>query len=168
MLPETRSSWYALWTRSRHEATVREQLTRKRIEAFLPTVGRWSRWKDRRVKIQWPLFPGYCFARFPSDKVLAVLTCSGVVKIISFNGEPAPISNEEVEGLRRVVETEMSCDPCPLTKEGMLVKVINGPLKGIIGRLICKDAEHATVVLGVELINQAIRVTVHASDIRPK
>ena len=35
-------AWFALWTRSRHEQVVREQLERKRIEAFLPTVTRWS------------------------------------------------------------------------------------------------------------------------------
>jgi DICT domain-containing protein len=40
--------WYALWTRSRHEQVVREQLERKRVEAFLPTVTKWSRWKDRK------------------------------------------------------------------------------------------------------------------------
>ena len=56
--------WYALWTRSRHEQVVREQLVQKHIESFLPTVTRWSRWKDRKKKIDWPLFPGYCFARF--------------------------------------------------------------------------------------------------------
>ena len=51
--------WYALWTRSRHEQVVREQLEQKHIESFLPTVTRWSRWKDRKKKIDWPLFPGY-------------------------------------------------------------------------------------------------------------
>ena len=56
--------WFAVWTRSRHEQVVREQLERKRIDAFLPTITRWSRWKDRKKKIDWPLFPGYCFARF--------------------------------------------------------------------------------------------------------
>ena len=31
-------TWYAIWTRSRHEQVVREQLERKQIEAFLPTI----------------------------------------------------------------------------------------------------------------------------------
>jgi hypothetical protein len=51
-------AWYAIWTRSRHEQMVREQLERKGYQAFLPTVARWSRWKDRKKKIDWPLFPG--------------------------------------------------------------------------------------------------------------
>ena len=62
------AQWYAVWTRSRHEQVVRDQLERKEIAAFLPTITRWSRWKDRKKKIDWPLFPGYCFARFdPED-----------------------------------------------------------------------------------------------------
>ena len=55
---------FAIWTKSRHEQIVRTQLEQKSIQAFLPTVARWSRWKDRKKKIDWPLFPGYCFARF--------------------------------------------------------------------------------------------------------
>ena len=31
-------AWYAIWTRSRHEQVVREQLERKGLEAFLPTI----------------------------------------------------------------------------------------------------------------------------------
>ena len=66
-------NWFALWIRSRHEQVVREQLEQKRIETFLPTVTRWSRWKDRKKKIDWPLFPGYCFARFDPRAVQRLL-----------------------------------------------------------------------------------------------
>ena len=52
---------------------------------------RWSRWKDRKKKIDWPLFPGYCFARFDPDDALPILKCTGVVNIVSFEGKPAPI-----------------------------------------------------------------------------
>ena len=66
---------------------VREQLQTKQIDAFLPTITKWSRWKDRKKKIDWPLFPGYCFARFDPNDALAVLKCSGVVSIVSFEGK---------------------------------------------------------------------------------
>ena len=60
MTPE----WFAIWIRSRHEKMVRDQLAQKDVEVFLPTITKWSRWKDRKKAIDWPLFPGYCFARF--------------------------------------------------------------------------------------------------------
>jgi transcription antitermination factor NusG len=159
-------AWYAVWTRSRHEQVVREQLERKGLEAFLPTVTRWSRWKDRKKQIDWPLFPGYCFARFVPAQRLPVLTCSGVVTIISFDGDIVPIPDYEIEGIRRLVGSDLQYDPCPLIHEGAMVEVTYGPLKGVVGRLMRKGA-HARLVLSVDLIGQAVSVEVDAADVRP-
>ncbi len=159
------AAWYAVWTRSRHEQTVRDQIERKGYEAFLPTIPRWSRWKDRRKKIDWPLFPGYCFVRFEGQNRLPILTCSGVVTIVSFNGDIAPIPDQEIEGIRRLVESDLQYDPCPLIREGARVEVIHGPLKGVTGRLTRKGA-HARLVLAVDLIGQAVSVEVDAADVR--
>ncbi|HEY7059825.1 MAG TPA: UpxY family transcription antiterminator [Vicinamibacterales bacterium] len=158
-------AWYAVWTRSRHEQVVRDQLERKGYEAFLPTVTRWSRWKDRRKKIDWPLFPGYVFARFESQRSLPVLTCNGVVSIVSFNGDIAPIPADEIEAIRRLVESDLQYDPCPLIREGTMVEVVHGPLKGVVGRLTRKGS-HARLMLAVDLIGQAVSVEVDASDVR--
>lgn len=158
--------WYALWTRSRHEAVVRSQLSERQIEAFLPTVSRWSRWKDRKKKIDWPLFPGYCFARFEINQSLTVLKCTGVVSIVSFEGQPAPVEEREIESIRRLVESELQYDPCPLIKTGSLVEVVAGPLRGVTGRLTRKDAARARLVLSVDLIGQAVSVEVDVADVR--
>lgn len=159
--------WYAIWTRSRHEKIVRDQLTRKHVEVFLPTIGRWSHWKDRKKKIDWPLFPGYCFARFVPDNQhrLDVLKCDGVVSIISNDGQPSPIPDIEIESIRTLVESELAYDPVPLIKEGDLVKVTHGPLRGVVGRLVRKGSR-ARLILSVELIGRAVSVEVDASDVR--
>lgn len=143
-----------------------EQLEKRKIEVFLPTVTRWSRWKDRKKKIDWPLFPGYCFARFDPDNPLAILKCTGVVNIISFDGKPAPIPSVEIDSIRRLVGSELQYDPCPLLHEGQLVEVTHGPLKGVVGRLMRKDGPRARLVLSVDLIGQAVSVEVDAADVR--
>ena len=158
--------WYAIWTRSRHEQVVRQQLEKKGFESFLPTIPRWSRWKDRKKKIDWPLFPGYCFARFVSGSTLAILKCTGVVSIVSFEGRPAAIPDHEIDGIRRLVTSDLQYDPCPLIHEGMMVEVSHGALKGVIGRLVRKGA-HARLVLSVDLIGQAVSVEVDAADVKP-
>jgi transcriptional antiterminator NusG len=159
------TAWYALWTRSRHEQMVREQLERKGYEAFLPTIPRWSRWKDRKKKIDWPLFPGYCFARFDTHARLPILKCTGVVSIVSFDGDIAAIPDFEIDGIRRLVESDLQFDPCPLIREGTMVEVVHGPLKGVVGRLLRKGA-HARLILAVDLIGQAVSVEVDAADIK--
>jgi len=158
--------WFAIWTRSRHEQVVREQLARKHIDVFLPTMTRWSRWKDRKKKIDWPLFPGYCFARFDPDNTLPILKCTGVVSIVSFEGRPAPIPELELENIRLLVSSELKFDPCPLIHEGMMVEVVHGPLKGVVGRLMRKDSHNARLVLSVDLIGQAVSVEVDVSDVK--
>ena len=159
-------NWFALWTRSRHEQVVREQLEQKQVEVFLPTVTKWSRWKDRKKKIDWPLFPGYCFARFDPGERLPILKCVGVVSIISFEGEPAPIPDSEIVGIRRLVESDLAYDPCPMIREGMMVEVVHGPLRGVVGRLVRKN-DKARLVLSVNLIGQAVSVEVDAADVKP-
>jgi transcription termination/antitermination protein NusG len=165
MAHDPATAWYAIWTRSRHEQVVREQLERKGVEAFLPTIPKWSRWKDRKKKVDWPLFPGYCFARFDSRERLPILKCAGVVNIVSFDSEIVPIPDFEIDGIRRLVESELQFDPCPLIREGMMVEVIHGPLTGVVGRLLRKGA-HARLVLAVDLIGQAVSVEVDAADVR--
>jgi transcription antitermination factor NusG len=167
MPPEGSEQWFAVWTRSRHEQTVLEQLERKRIDVFLPTITRWSRWKDRKKKIDWPLFPGYCFARFDPADPLPILKCTGVVNIVSFDGTPAPIPAFELDSIRLLVASEFQYDPCPLIREGMMVEVAHGPLRGVVGRLLRKDAHRARLVLSVDLIGQAVSVEVDAADVKP-
>ena len=143
-----------------------DELVRKEIEAFLPTVQRWSRWKDRKKKIDWPLFPGYCFARFDPEDALPILKCTGVVNIVSFEGKPAPIPEFELDSIRLLVGSDLQFDPCPLIREGMMVEVVSGPLRGVIGRLLRKDSSKARLVLSVDLIGQAVSVEVDAADVR--
>jgi transcription antitermination factor NusG len=163
--PSDGLSWYAVWTRFRHEQLVREQLEQKSMQAFLPTVARWSRWKDRKKKINWPLFPGYCFVRFDGRATLPILTCAGVVSIVSLDGKPVPIPDPEIDGIRQLVESDLAFDPCPLIKEGAIVEVVHGPLKGVSGRLVRKDAR-ARLILSVDLIGQAVSVKVDVADVK--
>jgi transcription antitermination factor NusG len=157
--------WFAIWTRSRHEKLVRDQLEQKRFEVFLPTIAKWSRWKDRKKQIEWPLFPGYCFIRFDGINRLPILKCDGVVKIVGNEGHPTPIPAQEIDGIRQLIESELAFDPCPFIKEGMMVEVKAGPLKGVVGRLVRKGSR-ARLVLSVDLIGQAVSVEVDAADVK--
>jgi transcription antitermination factor NusG len=164
--PGAAFDWYAVWTRSRHEKHVRDQLQQKRYEVFLPTVTRWSRWKDRKKQIEWPLFPGYCFVRFDGIERLPILKCDGVVAIVGIDGHPTPIPAIEIESIRTLIQSELAFDPCPLIKEGMMVEVKAGPLRGVVGRLVRKGSR-ARLILSVDLIGQAVSVEVDAADVKP-
>lgn len=159
-----RPLWYAIWTRARHEKKVRDQLLTRGIETFLPVYQRWSRWKDRRKAVEFPLFAGYCFARFlPTDRP-RVLSVAGVASVVGTNGKPEPLCEIEVESIRRLVASRFRFDPHPMLKEGMEVEVVRGPLAGVRGRLLRKDRS-AKLVVAVTLISQAAVVEIHPADV---
>ena len=54
---DAESNWFAIWTRSRHEQVVRDQLSAKQFDAFLPNHHPWSRWKDRKKRSTGRCFP---------------------------------------------------------------------------------------------------------------
>ena len=158
------AAWFAVWTRSRHESAVSRRLRDKGFDTFLPTLPRWSRWKDRRKCVDWPLFQGYCFARLPSAELRRVRECEGVADVVSFAGQPASIPDPEIDSIRRLVASDLQFDPCPLLAEGREVAVVSGPLAGVRGRLVRKGA-HARLVLAVSLIGQGASVEVDAADV---
>lgn len=157
------AQWFALWTRSRHEQLVRRELEMRGVEVFLPTVSRWSARGVRR-RTDAPLFPGYCFARFELDRRFAVLNCAGVAAIVSIAGHPAPIPESEIDGIRQLIESDLQYDPCPFIREGSMVEVVRGPLRGVVGRLVRKGA-HEHLVLSVDIVGSAVSVQVDAADV---
>ena len=156
--------WYVLRTRSRHEKIVRDQLVRREVETFLPLAERWSRWKDRRKKVAFPLFPGYCFARFPLVDRLRVLNVVGVADLVGISGRPEPVPDTEIEAIQRLASTTLQYDPHPFLAEGMDVEVVRGPLAGVRGKLLRKD-RLTRLVLSVTLIRQAAVVEIHPADV---
>jgi transcription antitermination factor NusG len=158
-------SWYAIKTRSRHEKLVTQQLLSRHLETFLPLVDRRRRWKDRWKNVSFPLFPGYCFARFPYQDRLKVLSAVGVVQLLGVNGYPVPIPDHEIDSVRQLVTSTLPLDPHPYLKEGMEVEVARGPLAGVRGVLVRKGA-HARLIVAIHLIQQAASVELDAADVR--
>ena len=158
--------WFVLRTRSRHEKKVRDELVNRRIETFLPLYERWSRWKDRRKRVEFPLFPGYCFVRLPLAERIRALNMPGVAGFLGFNGYAEPVPETEIDAISRLVATEIRYDPHPFLEEGMLVEVIHGPLAGIRGHVLRKDRS-TKLVLAVTLIRQAAALEIHPADVVP-
>jgi transcriptional antiterminator NusG len=158
-------AWFAVVTRSRHERKVHDQLQSKDVESFLPFVQRWSRWRDRRKLIEWPLFPGYCFARCSVENMRSVLACRGVVHFVSFAARPAQVPDYEIESIRRLLASTVPHDPCPFIDVGMWVQVVYGPLRGVRGRLVRKD-QSTTLVVAIEMLGRALSVEIDAADVR--
>lgn len=162
-------SWYALYVISRHEQKVNDRLIRKNIETFLPLVEKWSRRKDRRKKIKVPLFPGYIFVRTTMTPYnhLEILKTDSVVKILGINGKPTPISDEQIHAIKALMKSGLPTMSFPYMKEGMRVRVVNGPLMGVEGFLIKIQPSKHRLILSIDLIKESTSVEIDELDVEP-
>ncbi|HET6513662.1 MAG TPA: UpxY family transcription antiterminator [Thermodesulfovibrionales bacterium] len=160
-------NWYALYVKSNHEFLVHDELTKKQIETFLPTVRKLRQWKDRRKWIDFPIFPGYLFVRLhPSpENFVGVLKTRGAMNLLSAEpGYPTPVANEEIDSLKLMVGSGQLLDIYPHLKEGTRVRVRSGPLQGSEGVLQRKE-DQCTFVVNIELLGRSIGVKIYADDI---
>jgi transcription elongation factor/antiterminator RfaH len=159
--------WYALYTRPRHEKQVFEDLTRRKIEAFLPTYKVRRRWSDRYKIVEEPLFKNYLFVRVDYDRAsYDILRPYGAVSFVTFEGVPAQIPGDEIESIRRLVESELPYNPHPYLKVGRKVRVRSGPLAGCEG-ILTRKRGLARLVLNINLLQQSVVAEVDADTVEP-
>jgi transcription antitermination factor NusG len=157
------SRWYAAYTLPRHEKLVAHQLAQKSVESYLPLYEAIHRWKDRRARVQMPLFPGYVFVQIPICERLKVLEISSVVRIVSFNGHAAALPEGEMEALRNAL-LHRKAEPYPYLAVGKRVRVKAGPLQGLEG-IIVRRKDNMRIVVTLDSIMQSVALEVDASDL---
>ena len=151
--------WYAVYTVVRHEKAADLALKQKQIETFLPLREVTSQWKDRKKRVLLPLFPGYLFVSTTLDCRLDILNTPGIVRILSMSGTPAPIPDDQIESIRKLLDSKVPFDPHPYMTEGKTVVVTHGPLQGITGRILKRRGLNK-LILSVDLIKRAVSVEV--------
>jgi transcription antitermination factor NusG len=162
--PEATPQWFAVCTRSNHEKCAATHLEQRSIEHFLPTYESVRKWKDRRKRLQLPLFPGYIFVRIPLQERLRVLVTPGVVRLVGFDNRPAALPDGEIEALRSVLVHGVHSEPHPYLSVGRKVRITRGALAGMEGVLMRKKGR-VRLVLSIDLIRQSAMIEVDSADV---
>lgn len=162
-----KARWFALYTRGRHEKKVDVLLRQRGFHVYLPLVPRERQWHDRTKVVPFPLFPSYVFARCAREMLGELLRTPGVVTVVRFNGRPVPITEEEIDNIRRFTaalgETETDPEPGPLVDEGEAVRIVDGPFDGVDGRVLeLRGSDRILIQVGVEAIRQGMKIEVEA------
>jgi transcription antitermination factor NusG len=154
-----RLPWYGIRTKSNHERLAAVVLQSKGYEQYLPVYRRRRRWSDRIVESDRPLFPGYVFCRFDAKKRLPIVSTPGVVSVVGFGNEPAPISETEIEAVRAVLHSGLAAEPCPFLSEGQRIRVRRGSLEGLEGILVKKKSDWR-IVVSVAMLQRSVAVEI--------
>jgi transcription antitermination factor NusG len=141
-------------------------LSDRGYEQFAPSFKSERRWSDRTKEIDEYLFPGYVFCRFDPGNRLALLTAPGVVNLVGFGKNPEPIPDEEIERVRRMVESGVVVSPFPYVEVGQNVLIERGPLAGLEGIFV--EAKGRTrLVVSVNLLHRSVSAEVDRQSVRP-
>jgi transcription antitermination factor NusG len=121
-----------------------------------------SRRKDRRKKILIPLLPGYVFVHFDMTPEVYwdIIKTTGVVRMVSFRGEPVPARDEEVASLMILDGTDRTVQNRTYINKGDRVTIMEGPLKGLVGFYLRHKGQSRKVVVSVELLQRSLAVEI--------
>ncbi len=162
-----RRQWFALTVKHQHERRVEAVLRAAGVDTFLPLYRARRQWSDRVKDLDAPLFPGYVFSRFPLRERARIVRTPGVARIVGFAGLPAPVTDQEIDGVRAAAASRLPVGPWPFfLKAGGRVRIERGPLRGIEGTLL-REGSALRLVLGVELLQRSVAVEVDSEMIGP-
>jgi transcription antitermination factor NusG len=159
-------SWFAVRVRSNFERIALSHLRERGFEEFTPSYQAERHWSDRKKKIDQFLFPGYVFCRFNPQNRLPVLTTPGVVDLVGCGKVPVPIPEEEIERVRKMVQSGLLVSPWPYLELGQTVLIERGPLTGMEG-ILEEVKGKCRLVVSINLLKRSISAEVERSCVRP-
>lgn len=156
--------WKIIFVKPRVEKKVATYCRLYKIPHYLPLREKERVVQRRRIKVLLPLFPGYMFVKLDAAQRLSLLQTNLLVRIL----EPA----SSVGLLRNLVMVRQALRINPALEaekplaRGRLVRIIDGPFRGIEGR-VARLAGTFKVVLNIDMIGQAVSVTAAVAQVEP-
>jgi transcription antitermination factor NusG len=157
--------WFAVYTLSRHEKRVSQNLVVKEIEHYLPLYQTQRKWKNRLdVTLDLPLFPGYLFVHISQSERVRVLKVPGVLNFVGGTGhQPASLPEAEINAMRAGLPLRRA-EPHPLLTVGQRARIRSGALAGMEG-VVVRRKNSLRVVLTMDLIQRSVAVEVNEAEL---
>jgi len=162
--------WHVLWTRSRSEQMVHDQLSDRGFRLFLPTLEVWVRRNRTRRRATVPMFPGYLFLNHAMDKAsyIEVVKVRGLVRVLGDGWDSlAVVPDAEVASIQRIHRAGVPAVAHPYLRVGERVRISDGLLAGVEGILVRCRPEKGLVVVSVHLLQRSVGVEVDCASVEP-
>ena len=163
--------WHAIYVRSRFEKKVLSQLEDIGVTAYLPLITKVKQWSDRRMKVDEPLFRSYVFVYSNAKEYIPILSVYGVLKFVSFENQPVVVPENQILAVKKFVADyergeEYKMQNFDDLKEGQMVRIITGPMKGLKGRLESIENKRHLIVY-IDVVGQCIPVHIPRAKVEP-
>lgn len=162
------ASWYALQTHARHEKVVAARLQEQGFESFLPLVTEVHQWRDRKKRVDLPLFSCYVFVNFAltNESWYRVCNINGVCSFVGVRGQGISIPDDQIAAVQKLLSEDLPWSNHPFLKIGQRVRVRGGSLDGLEGILTARDGDQ-TLVISVDAIQRSLAVRINGYDVEP-
>lgn len=163
--------WHALYVRSRSEKKVLSQLEDMGFQAYLPQITVVKPWSDRRKKVEEPLFKSYVFVRSNDKEYISILNVYGVVRFVTFERKAVVVPENQILAIKKFVSDYEHGEEFKMSnnedlKVGQMVRIINGPMKGLVGKLEqIQNKRH--LIVYIEVVGQFIPVHIPRAKVEP-
>ncbi len=160
-------NWIAVYTKSRHEQIVVNELNKKNIESYCPMFKERRQWSDRKKWVHFPLFRSYVFANIEINENIYVLQTIGVNKIVKFQEKISIIPDQVIDNIKNIIEGGYNVEQADYFIKGDEVRIASGPLKGLDGVVL--DLRGANkIIIKIESIQQVFSVEISSGLIKSK
>lgn len=156
--------WFVLYTKSRQEKALAEDLAKARIGHFLPLIRCQRVHRGRKVEVLEPLFPGYIFLEGSIAEAYAADRTRRVSRIIRVPHQEQ--ITWELQNIRLALERQAPLSPWSYLQAGMRVEVTQGPLLGLQG-FVERNGDTGRLVIQVETLGQAVSVEIDGAFLSP-
>jgi transcription antitermination factor NusG len=158
--------WFAVQVRTRWESSTALLLSGKGYQTLLPTYRTQKRWYGKLRQVNAPLFPGYVFCQFDTQKRLPILVTPGVIAVVGQGKVPLPVDDTEIEAIRTLVSSGVPVEPWPFLELGQKVRIESDALQGLEGILVQFKGNHR-VILSVSLLRRSVALEIDRACVRP-
>lgn len=152
--------WHVVYTLPRNEKKVATKLNELSYNYYLPLTRQIREYKNKKQKIEQPIFPGYIFIYIKPGFRHHITNIREVLYFVRFNNEYAKIKEDEINALRILLENLRDTSDLlvkDLSKSGQSCEIKYGALKGFKGKIIGKNGS-SKLKLEISGINKMVIV----------
>lgn len=158
--------WYCVHAKSKKELSVAQFLEESHgLEVYYPQMQVTKIIRRVKRKVRVPLFPGYLFCRFDfAQHYRAVRYAHDALGLVSYGGQAATLDDAIIEQIRdQVGDVLVSALFEDRLKVGDVVRVLDGPMQGMMGTVLRDLCDSDRVHILMSLLNSEVRVNISRS-----
>lgn len=163
------SAWYVAETQSRGEAKAQRNLERQGFSSFCPRFRKLRRHARRVDHVLVPVFPGYLFIRFDSerDSWHSINGTLGVKRLVgAAASRPQPMPAPAMQALLARCNGDIISGLFSSLEPGQAVRLVSGPFANVVGHVEALD-ERGRVRVLLDMLGGSTRLTVRLAALGP-